>query len=456
MDTRAVRAGPTLAIGASLVVAAVSVVLVRALSYDAWGWLTWGRGIVGTLPFTTHGYPTWKPLTGLVAAALAPLGVAAAPLAWLTIARFGAVLALVLAFRLGHRLAGVWAGALAVVALLLMPEWLFQAGLGGSEPLLTALLLGAVDRHADRHDGAGFVLVVGAALLRPESWPLLLASGIVTWRRQPRLRPLVVGGGLGVGLLWFGGDYLGSGDPFWGGHLARWSREARLERRTVESVPLEVLVRTARAVPFVLMAGIPLALVRGGRRRDPVVLALALGALVWIAEVATLAALGYAGLARFLFPAAAALAVVGAAGVVALIRSQRSRPVAVAGLVVLLVALAVPSAARVSGLRQQAAQVERRADLEQSLGRVIGLTGAPALRAIPGLSAEGVALPALAWQVEMLPRSLRGWHFPGLRIATRDRRWRPFWRAVHRHHRFAAHTVAREGRLYVISIRRRR
>jgi hypothetical protein len=36
---------------------------------------------------------------------------------------------------------------------------------------------------------------------------------------------------------------------------------------------------------------------------------------VWLGEVAVLAALGYAGVTRFLFPAAAALAVVGAAGV---------------------------------------------------------------------------------------------------------------------------------------------
>src|SRR4051812_28356336 len=173
---------PLLAVAGSLAVAGASLLVVRALSYDAWGWLIWGRELVGRLPFATNGYPTWKPLTGLIAIPLAPLG-SAAPLAWLTIARFGAVLSVVLAFHLGRRAAGVLAGVLAATALLLMPEWLFQAGVGGSEALLTALLLAAVDRHAGRHDGAGFALVVGASLLRPESWPLLLVSGAVAWRR---------------------------------------------------------------------------------------------------------------------------------------------------------------------------------------------------------------------------------------------------------------------------------
>jgi hypothetical protein len=110
-----------LVVAGSLALAAASLLLVRALSYDAWGWLIWGRELVGRLPLDTNGYPTWKPLTGLVAVPVAPLGIAA-PLLWLTIARFGAVLSVVLAFHLGRRVAGVWAGALAAASLVLMPE----------------------------------------------------------------------------------------------------------------------------------------------------------------------------------------------------------------------------------------------------------------------------------------------------------------------------------------------
>src|SRR6476620_3171873 len=96
---------PLAAIGGSLVVAGASTALTRALSYDAWGWLLWGQEIVGGRRFTTDGYPTWKPLTGLISVLIARLG-DAAPFIWLVIARAGAVLALVLAYRLASRLAG--------------------------------------------------------------------------------------------------------------------------------------------------------------------------------------------------------------------------------------------------------------------------------------------------------------------------------------------------------------
>src|SRR2546430_2395045 len=77
----------------------------------------------------------------------------------------------------------------------------------------------AVGRHVYRHDRSGFLLVVLASLLRPESWPALLVSGMVLWRRRPGSRALVLAAVAAVPVLWFGGDYLGSGDPFRGGQL---------------------------------------------------------------------------------------------------------------------------------------------------------------------------------------------------------------------------------------------
>ena len=115
-------------------VAGASMPFAPSLSYDAWGWLLWGREIVGSLPFTTATYPSWKPLTGLIAIPLAPLG-DAAPWLWLFGVRTAAVVALLLAFRLGRRAAGPWAGLLAATALLLVPGWLFEAGVGESEPV---------------------------------------------------------------------------------------------------------------------------------------------------------------------------------------------------------------------------------------------------------------------------------------------------------------------------------
>src|SRR3954451_11032332 len=283
------RLGPfsLLAGGGSLVVAGTSTALTHALSYDAWGWLLWGQEIHDGRRFSTDGYPTWKPLTGLISALIAPLG-HAAPLVWLTLARGGALLALVLAYRLASRLAGPVAGALAAVALLIVPQWLFQAGVGGSEPLLTALLLGAVARHADRHDVQGFALVVIASLLRPESWPLLLASAVVAWRRSPGSRAVVAASLVAVPVFWFGGDYLGSGDPFRGGQPAKTTQEA-VRLRRLWALPGGGVLDTAwRMIPLPLLLCVPAAF----RRRDPIVLALTLGALVWIAEVAVLGQLG--------------------------------------------------------------------------------------------------------------------------------------------------------------------
>jgi hypothetical protein len=121
------RAVPPLA--ACVLIAAASVPIASALNYDAWGWLMWGRELVGRLPFTTSGYPSWKPLTGLIAIPLAPLGDAGVTM-WLIVARAGALAALWLAYRLGRRAAGPWAGMVAPLALLLVPGWLLQAGVG--------------------------------------------------------------------------------------------------------------------------------------------------------------------------------------------------------------------------------------------------------------------------------------------------------------------------------------
>src|SRR5205814_7033055 len=123
----------------------------------------------------------------------------------------------------------------------------------------------------------------------------------VTWRRRPRIRPLVVAGLALVPLLWFGGEYLGSGDPFRGGQLATQSHEARVLRRSGTFPPLAVLRNALSTLPPALLACIPVALWRAVPRRDPILLMLALGGLVWVLEVAVLAALGYAGVTRFLF-----------------------------------------------------------------------------------------------------------------------------------------------------------
>ena len=435
-----------------MVVGGASTVLARALSYDAWGWLLWGQEIVGGRRFTTDGYPTWKPLTGLIAAVITPLG-DAAPFLWLVIARAGALMALFLAYRLASRLAGPTAGVLAALALLIVPEWLFQSGVGGSEPLLTALLLGAVVRHADRHDLQGFALVMLASLLRPESWPLMLASAVLAWRRSPRSRPVIAASLAAIPVLWFGGEYLGSGDPFRGGQLAKTTQEAVRLRRIWALPGVGVLDIGWRVVPLPLLLCAPVAFVHVFRRWDAIVLSLGLGAFIWIAEVAVLAQLGYAGVTRFLFPAAAGLAVVGAVGLVHLLRSPRVAPAARVALIVAAVALALPSAPHALALGRAAQRVHDRARLDHAVSVIVGRVGRGTFLAGRHVVAQGETITPLAWRLDAPAESLKHPRLPGLALADARQPWSVFRRALSRGGaRFTTRTVASEWSLRLISV----
>jgi len=441
-----------MAIGVSLLIAGASTALARALSYDAWGWLLWGQEMLGGRRFTTDGYPTWKPLTGLIAALITPLG-DAAPFLWLVIARAGALMALFLAYRLASRLAGPAAGVLAALALLIVPEWLFQSGVGGSEPLLTALLLGAVARHVDRHDLQGFGLVMLASLLRPESWPLLLGSAVVAWQWSPRSRAVIAASLAAIPAIWFGGEYLGSGDPFRGGQLAKTTQEAVRLRRMWALPGVGVLHIGWQLIPLPLLLCVPAALVRALRRYDPIVLALGLGALIWIAEVAVLAQLGYAGVTRFLFPAAAGLAVVGSAGLVHLLTSPRVTPAARIALIAVAVALALPSAPHVLQLGRAARDVHDRAGLDNAVSVIVGRVGRHAFLAGRHVVAQGETITPLAWRLDAPAETLKHPHFPGLALADARQPWSVFRRALRRGgRRFTTRTVASEWPLRLISV----
>jgi hypothetical protein len=326
---------------------------------------------------------------------------------------------------------------------------------GGSEPLLTVLLLGALDRHLERRDGAGLALALMAALLRPESWPLLGVSAIVAWRRSPALRPWAVAAVAAVPLLWFGGDYLGSGSPFTGGHLARMSKQATAMQDTGSFPPLVVLRRALSLAPPAILLGLVVALLAGVRRRDPLLLVLDAVALSWTAEVAAMSALGYAGLERFLFPAAAATSIAGAVGLVMLIRSApRNAAVRGALAAVALATVAIPGHGLVTGTGREAGMVEHRADINQSLASIVATAGPRELGSTRRVSVEGVEATALAWRLGVSPRSLRHTHVPGVALELRDVPWVRLDRRVARHH-LVVRPLARDRELSLVSVTRR-
>ena len=119
-----------------------------------------------------------------------------------------------MAFRLGMRLAGPWAGAIAAASLFLADEFIRNFFRGNSEGILVALCLWAVERHLDGRRRDAFWLGIGAALLRPEVWPFIALYGLYLLIVERKLSTLLIvgGGGLGLIVLWFLPEYLGSGD----------------------------------------------------------------------------------------------------------------------------------------------------------------------------------------------------------------------------------------------------
>ena len=309
-------------VAVAFAVAALSaLVIAPAPSYDPWAWLLWGREIAhGTLS-TAEG-PAFKPLTVAATTLLAPLG-EAAPVAWVIVARTGAVLAVLLAFRVGRDLGGTATGVVAAVGVALCGDLIGYSAAGAEPGWTIALALAGVEAWRGRRPRVALACAVGCALLRVEAWPFVLAFGILLWRRRPQDRPLLVACALAVPALWFVPEWLGSGDPLRSGARARVPNAGQ---PATEPVPALAALREAAALPlWPLWIGAILA----PRAARPLLAA----GLAWIALVAVMAQAGFSGEPRYSLPGAALVAIAGAAGLVALAGAGAAR-------------LAPPSAAR--------------------------------------------------------------------------------------------------------------
>src|SRR3954449_6200903 len=182
-----------------------------APTYDPWAWIIWGREILH-LDLSTVDGPSWKPLPVLLTTPFALFG-SLAPDLWLFVARAGAIAGVVFAYRLTRRLGGGVVGATAAAAAYGMASWSIRnALLGNSEGLLVALGLAAIERHLAGRRHAAFALGVGAALLRPETWPFLGLYGLWLAWRDERARRLVAAGFAALPVLWLLPELWGSGD----------------------------------------------------------------------------------------------------------------------------------------------------------------------------------------------------------------------------------------------------
>ena len=326
-SARRARAAPTAVL--ALAAAAISLIVVApAPSYDPWAWLLWGREVAGLELSTAEG-PAFKPLPVAVATSLSLLGDEIAPVAWVLLARTGALLALWAAYRLGAGLAdNRAAGLLAALGVATTGAFLAQAASGLSEPTLVALALTGAASARARRPRTALVCAAGCGLIRVETWPFLLLAGVIAGRRHPRLRPALTLLAALVPLAWFVPELLGSGD------LLRSGSRARIPNPGQPALaPVPALASLAGAVALVawpLWIGVAALLPAAARRtparrrrREALVPAILGGA--WLALVAAMAQAGFSGEPRYALPGATLISITGAVGIVELLRDLAPR-----------------------------------------------------------------------------------------------------------------------------------
>ena len=375
-------------VAACLLLAALSLLLPWALAFDPWSWLVWGRE-TGRLELDTAGGPSWKPLP-VVATTVLTLAGGAAPALWLVLARAGGLLAVAGAAALAGRLAGPAAAAAAAVTMAVSEWWLFNTALGNSEGLLAAAALwAAVALLAGRHMPA-LVLLLGAALLRPEAWPFLGAYALWLWRSGLAAPGALALALLPVPVLWFGPDLIGAGGALGASSAARGT--ASPQSAVYADLPaLEVL----RDFAGLLTVPVLLAAVAGAVLGGPVARRIAAAALAWVALVAVMTQAGYAGNPRYNVAAAALGCVLAGVGVAAI---ARSRPQAWT-LAALLAAgtLAFTAGLLADQLGELGERAERRTQLD-ALVDAVGGAGAVAACAPARTNQPMKAL--LAWRLD--------------------------------------------------------
>lgn len=396
---------PALIVVASLALAALSLLLPSAPTYDPWAWIIWGRE-VAHLDLNTINGPSWKPLPVLQTTLTAPFG-EASPYLWLVTARAGAFAGVALAWTLAARLAGPVAGFAAAAGLGLMPWWVRNGALGNSEGLMVALVLGAVLAHLDGRRGWAFALALGAGLLRPEAWPFLGLYALWLLVDERGRLPWLAGGLATLPVLWLGPELWGSGNAF------RASDRAQLPNRDspafADDPALQVLSNAIDMVPAAAVAGAVLAVALvlaqrdADRRTRSSVVGLALLAVLWAGLVAAMTVRGFSGNLRYLVVPGALTIVLGAAGLVLAARALLGarQPVSAAPAALAALALAVVFVAP-EGERLQSTWrgLDYQAALYHDLGALLDEAGGPARVRDCGKAFTGPFLvPQVAWRL---------------------------------------------------------
>jgi hypothetical protein len=279
--------------------------------FDPYGWLVWGHQTLHA-SLNTNAAPSWKPLPYVFTVPFALAGHFEMRL-WMVTAVALSLSGVVFAGRIAYRLTDAppqrrWAAIAAAVfagaALLGIQNYAHYYLSAQSDPMIVALVLGAIDLHLSGRPRAAFVLAVLAGLGRPEAWPFEGLYAIWLWIRVPRARVLVIGATVVSLLLWFGIPALTSRSPFVAASNA-YKSGRRLTSNQVGGTITRFLSINELGVELAALVAVALAAVR----RSRVTLALAAGTVVWVVIEAAFALHGWPGLVRYMFEAGAVVAV---------------------------------------------------------------------------------------------------------------------------------------------------
>jgi hypothetical protein len=406
----------------------LSLLFPSALNYDPWSWLIWAREIVH-LDLVTDGGPSWKPLPVLIDLPFALAGDEVSPSLWLIVARGAAALALLFAARLGWKLGGgglpgLAGGLVAALGILTMTGWLQGVALGNSEGLLIALVLAAIERHIEGRRDQAFLLGLGAALLRPETWPFLFLYVIVLWKSDARSRARLLASGVVVLALWFLPELWGSGNLLRSAERANdplMSSVARADRPAFEALKAGTSLLSAPLYALAAVALCAAAVAFRRRRSQDAVLAIGGLAAGWTGLIMLMTEAGYSGNPRYLMLGAALTAVLAGVGVARLARAGRPAGIAAA---VAAVVLAVTWSGRelapgLGAVRSESAATRQLEELVARLGGRVAVLdcGRP--------TAGRFQRPILAWTLGVHARDVAfelDPGAPGLVLRTRTQR----------------------------------